>query len=706
MSAPRQIWWNAKELAYARLPGLPGSPRGIDKHAKTRGWRNRHGLARRRSALGGGWEYHWTLLPDAARRRLLADAPAEDAPETKDRQGFWDAFESLPDRAKETARARLRALDEAERLAATGITLKLAVAQVARAQAIGASTIWRWLSLVEGVAQEDRLAYLAPRHGRAASRTTGAVDPRFFDQLKGDFLRLAQPSFTASYRRTERVAKAKGWPVPGERLARRHLDREVPKSVQIYARQGWTGLQRHFPPQIRDRRDMVALQHLNADCHRWDVFVRWPGHDTPVRPHVIAFQDTYSGKILSWRIDLTPNKVAVMEAFGEVVETYGLPQECLFDNGMEFANKWLTGGAQHRFRFKLRDDEALGVLEQLGIKMHFATPGHGQAKPIERAFRDFADDIAKDPRFEGAYTGNSPTAKPENYGNSAVPLDLFLQVVEEGIAAHNAREGRRGQTAQGRSFDRVFAESYATAPVRKATEAQRRLWLMGQETRKLDKKTGAVTLFKNAYYSPWMLPHAGEEVVVRFAPENLHGAVYIYAKDGRYLGEAACRAPVGFRDMASARDDGRETAQIKRAHKRYLDAIRPKAGDVAAHLDAARPEAGDDPEARVVRPAFGTRKGAPAVPGQAPALDREAAAAEAVELQAFKARKRAKTPALPTKHDPYVDAKWALRVEAALRGGEAVGDAEKERLRAIQETPEYRAFSRLQKHAGDAKPAG
>lgn len=129
--------------------------------------------------------------------------------------------------------------------------------------------------------------------------------------------------------------------------------------------------------------------------------MEWPD-GTINRPQIVAFQDLYSGKILSWRVDHDPNKVMVMAAFGELVENWGIPKRCLFDNGREFANKWMTAGAPTRFRFKVREDDPIGVLSLLGIQMHWATPAHGQAKPIERAFRDLASDVAKDPRFAGA----------------------------------------------------------------------------------------------------------------------------------------------------------------------------------------------------------------------------------------------------------------------------------------------------------------
>jgi hypothetical protein len=112
--------------------------------------------------------------------------------------------------------------------------------------------------------------------------------------------------------------------------------------------------------------------------------------------------------------------------------------------------------------------------------------------------------VAKDPRFAGAYVGNRPDAKPENYMSRAIPLDEFMRVLAEGIEEFNTRAGRLTDTARGRSFAETFAESYATAPIRKATEEQRRLWLMGQQVVKLHQRHGRATLLGGEYWSDWM----------------------------------------------------------------------------------------------------------------------------------------------------------------------------------------------------------
>lgn len=596
LQLPIKEWWTAQEIADAALIDLPGSMQAVANHARKLDWRAHPEFARRRAGRGGGWEYHWRLFPVRAQRALitLASAP-EEAKSRPDRGEAWAWFDGLPQRVKDMAADRLRVLQEVESLVPAG-TKFLAVSMIGTKRGISDRTIWNWFAMVEGVDTADRLPYLAPRHRASTPRRERAsCSPEFLTRLKAAYLRPG-PSFKGSYEDVVAVCNAHGWEVMTEVSARRWFKANVPMVTQVYAREGEAGLEKCFPPQIRDRSTLTALEGVNADCHKIDVFVAWPGIETPVRPQIVAFQDLYSGKILSWRVDLSPNKVAVMSAFGELIETWGIPRHCLFDNGREFANKWLTGGAPTRFRFRVREDDPLGVLPQMGIQIHWATPGHGQAKPIERAFRDVAGRIALDPRFAGAYVGRNPLAKPEDYGRRAIPLDVFLTVLDEGIRKHNAREGRRSDTAKGRSFDETFAESYASAPICKATPEQHRLWLMGQETPTLHRTHGELTLHGNKYWADWMNEFAGQKVIARFDPENLHAGVYVYSLSGEFLGPAECREKVGFFDLVGAQLHARNKRQVKAAEKKLLQALRPMSVDEFAAELAALPQ----PEAPLV----------------------------------------------------------------------------------------------------------
>src|SRR5690606_22712602 len=123
-----------------------------------------------------------------------------------------------------------------------------------------------------------------------------------------------------------------------------------------------------------------------------------------------------------------------------------------------------------------------GILTQLGVKVHWTTPYHGQSKPIERAWRDLCEEIAKHPECAGAYTGNSIAAKPENYGSRAMPIEQFRNLVHREIVRHNRRPGRTGGNCRGRSFAETFAESFERDGVASpASPAQSRLLLLAAE---------------------------------------------------------------------------------------------------------------------------------------------------------------------------------------------------------------------------------
>jgi putative transposase len=712
---PAQEWWTAEEIAASGLPDIPATRQGVAATADRLQWRAQPGLARRRAGKGGGWEYHWHLFPDRARRKLLQAAAAVSAapvaPVRIDRDEAWTWYEGLPQAVKAKATTRLKAVREVEALEAIqGRGRHMAVGDVARLSGIGARTIWTWFAMIDGVRSDDRLPYLAPRNRAQAERSRSKdCEPDFFDWIKSAYLRLAGPCFTDCYRDAMVVASANGWEVLPERTMRRRLDRAVSRVTQVLAREGVEALQRLYPPQVRDKTMMTAMEGVNADFHKFDVFVRWPapfGQNEPgqiIRPQMVAFQDIYSGRILSWRVDQTPNSTAVQLAAGDMIETYGIPRHVLFDNGHEFAAKCITGGAANRFRFKVKEDDPLGLFAALDCKIHWATPHHGQAKPIERGFRDMCSSIAKDVRFDGAYTGNTPMAKPEDYGSRAIDLDYFLKVLAERIAEHNTRQNRRSPVAYNRSFAEVFDESYATAPIRKATEAQRRLWLLGAEGLRADTHTGAVWFQKNEFWDAWMHEIAGERVIVRFDPADYLAGLHVYAQDGAYLGHAPVRQAVGFFDADEARVTARARKDWMNAEKKALAALkRYDAAQLGSMLDAVAPVAPEPVEAKVVKPVFGRplRAAAPVLRDEhpmSPALERLQA-----EIVTDLAARRQPEPARPPEDDALELFRQALAIEARQQAAEPVTPEEARWLQGYQAGSAYRAHKAMHADFGDA----
>lgn len=699
LPAPAQLWWTADELAAAGLPGVPGSKRRVNAQAQAEGWRDRAGLARRRAGRGGGWEYHWTLLPRRAQLRLIAARQEWDAPEKTGAD--WAEYDRLPQSVKDKARERLEAILAVEAMITGGSTASYAVAVIADMRGVSARSLWDWRKMVADVAASDRLPVLAPRHRLAKRKVRRAeITPEAYDYFKALYLRDCEPDAEPCYRDLKKMAAKHGWEIPAKRTILRRIERDFTPQMIALRRKGPRGMMQYFPAQIRDRSGLHAMEVVNADWHIWDVFVRWNG--SICRVAMCAFQDVYSSKILSWRLDLAPNVFGVQLAFGDMVEKFGIPKHCVLDNGREFASKQFTGGVPTRYRFKVKEDDLLGTLPLMGVEVHWATPYHGQAKPIERAFRDLSKVVAKDIRLEGSWTGNRPEAKPESYGNSAVDIETFTRVVEEGIAEYNARIGRSSSVAAGRSFDEVFSESWERAGIVMPTEEQQRFWLMGAEKLRGERKNGALRFMGNTYWSPWMTAHAGEPLIGRFDPADLHAGLHVYSAEGAHLGLAECEDPSGFIDMERAKDTGRAKRRFRNATKAAAEAeMRMSATEAAALRDELPVEAPAPLQAKIVRPAFGGEtklmRGPKRPPLPAPSAD--VVDRQAAMVADFEARRAAK--AAPKEAEtPEARYRKCCAVLARIEAGEPVSDEERQRAEIYRESSEFRTAQRMERKFG------
>ncbi|HWJ72377.1 MAG TPA: transposase domain-containing protein [Kaistia sp.] len=617
MVDPIREWWTAAEFAAMGLPGVP-----VDKgnliamiernghHAQNLAWpTNPNGVWRKRRGKGGGREYRADVLPTAAQTRLAmrqrraqpVAAPTPDAAKAeRDIAGRHAWFETLPERRKAQARDRLALLLAVRDLEVSGMARDLAMMDVAAEGGVSLRTLYNWAGLVAGLERQDWLPALAPRFtGRVAEVD---CDEAAWEALRSLYLRPEQPNFSDCYRDLEKLAAAHGWTIPSARTLERRLA-EIPTVIRVLKREGINALKELYPAQRRVRTDLNALEAVNADGHKWDVFCKWPDGFIG-RPVSVFFQDLYSNMALAWRTARSENTATVLLAFGDMVQTFGIPDIITLDNGRNFASKWFSGGTPNRYRFKVKDSDPVGVLTQLGTEIHWTTPYSGQSKPIERMFRDFAQGIAKDIRFAGAWTGNTIDAKPENYASTAVPIDLFEAVIAERVAEHNARAGRRTPVCAGKlSFEAAFRLSYQDAVIRRARPEHSRLWLLAAEGITVRQQDGSLNFEGNRYWHEALLEHLGKKVVIRFDADDLHAGLHVYRLDGAYVAHAPCIQDIGFYSKAEGQAANRARRAWMRAQKDASE-TRFSLDDLVALMPTpAVPEPVAAP--RLIRPVFG-----------------------------------------------------------------------------------------------------
>jgi len=713
---------SAGELAG--LPGLPGSVYGVHKKAARGAW-----ASRPRATQGGGREYPLSCLPAETQAALAerelskksrgeeADrervAPSDAAPGSTPgprAESLAAMFDAKPEGLKAKARARLAIVQEYHQLLGRGFNRDQVVAAVTSAREVSEATLGRYLDLVAGKPEQLWLHELCPAYaGRTALASFSAAA---WEYLKGEYLRSERPTLAACILRMRRAAEKHGWVVPSDKTVLRRID-ELPRAVRVLARNGRKAAMDLYPAQVRSRAALSALSIVNADGYKHNVWTVFPDGEVG-RAKTWFWQDVYSSKILAWITDKTEHTDVIRLSFDDLVERYGIPDAVLLDNTLAAANKTMSGGIRHRYRFKVRDEEPDGAFKNMNVDVRWATPYHGQAKPIERAFGigGIGELVDKHPELSGAWTGGGTSDKPEyaegrRGKNRVVPVAKLEELIALEVAAWNAKQGRRAPMHRGRSCDDLFAESYGKSIIRRATEAQRRLLLLATEPVTAGRRDGAITLESgrisrteaaptqsNRYWHADLVDYGGRQVVARFDPRRLHEGVHVYTLDNRYICYAECFAPEGFADQAAGREHSRARRTFVRSAKDMLASeARMDALQAAKFLPGVERTAAKAtiPSPKVVRGEFRDPLERPRVEArELTAAEQPFMAAAEAAADDMAAPRRASVADLrgdPAKHDYW------LAIDLRRAGGEVLVDQDEAFWKAWQGS----AFFRIQR---------
>lgn len=369
---------------------------------------------------------------------------------------------------------------------------------------------------------------------------------------------------------------------------KRRLAEEVPYEVILLKRKGANAVAKLVPALRRTVKDILAGEWINGDGYQHNVFVKWHTGEI-VRPKTWFWQDVRTRKILGYRTSISENTDTIRHALMDVIYHYGIPDTVTLDNTRAAANKAMTGGLDNRYRFKHDELDPKGILPILGIDVHFTSilygEGHGQAKPVERAFGrgGIGEKVDKRPELSGFYTGKRVDLKPDNYngGKEGVDYHIFLQALAAGVEEYNNQLERDTEMCRGEmSFNQVWERDYLPTNIRQANTEQLRLLFLQAETVSI-KKNGEFTLkaagklygLTNVYWAESLIGITAKKVVVRFDPDDLHGDTYVYDINGNFLATAVCRDAKGFGDTEAAREQNRLYKQVVKRAKEGAKAL-------------------------------------------------------------------------------------------------------------------------------------
>ena len=599
--------YSAKELVGLSLATLPNSVQGILYQAKKNCW-----ATQKRVGKGGGVEYAVKSMPEEVQAEIVVklgksavkNLPVlaeESAP--VDAQLLWATYEQGTAKQQQKAQMKLGIMFAVAELVNGGVKILDALALVCHKhnqdgeKPVTVSALKSWWYQVKDADRSLWLPLLMDSYGAHSESREAAFTPEAWAFFRADYFRNERPQFGSCYERLKRAASANGWVIPSPSSIKRKILREIPKTHQTYLRDGTYALSRMYPSLIRTVAGIEAMEWVNGDGYKHNVWVRWHnGHI--IRPKTWLWQDVRTRKILAYRCDESENTNMIRLALLDVVNKYGIPKHLTIDNTKAAANKKMTGGVKNRYRFKVREDEVQGIIPALGIQLHWTTVrygrGRGQAKPIERAFSHggLGELVDKHPLLAGYHAGDNALDKPDNYqGNKAgVDYESFILALEEGIQMFNERQDRATEICQGKlSFNQAFERDYAVAEKRWATPEQLRYLLTLHEEVTL-KENGTFTLkaggevqgLRNRYEAYELIGTNHKKVVVRYDPNNLHDAVWVYSLDGTYLAEAHCTVDAAFGDTIAAQDHSRKEREFVRHTQKAAKAAQDMAIQEAA----------------------------------------------------------------------------------------------------------------------------
>lgn len=340
--------------------------------------------------------------------------------------------------------------------------------------------------------------------------------------------------------------------------------------------------------------DMQSNDYWIADGHTIDVISKAEdGSDCRHRLTLSAFIDARSGIYVGWVVTDNPSSDATLLALRKAILRYGIPRNIYVDNGREYLNTDI-GGLGHRKKKRTKDQSPLPtpILTRLGITMTNALPRNGQAKIIEREFRNFTFLS----RLFESYCGNNPANRPERLKHHLkaghIPTDGELaRVVDDMIEGYFNVQTYNGKVKAdcGKTKMQVYQDHLHS--VRKANEEDLTLMLMRSTRLQTIARNGVYITVSGErvyYYSDELLFHMRQKVYLRYNPENLD-EVRVYDEQEKYLMTVPMRRELMLEYGAGKEEISRAMAEkrrFRRLAKEQINITREKVVSQYGHINA------------------------------------------------------------------------------------------------------------------------
>lgn len=362
--------------------------------------------------------------------------------------------------------------------------------------------------------------------------------PEYYRKMfESIYLQQTKPSIESCFKEVRLEASLKGDYLPGIKAFRNYV-KNMNYSTVVRAREGQKAFDDKCMPYIeRDYSLLHPNQFWVSDHHLWDIFVRVPdnkGGWKLERPWGSYWMDMRTRKIMSSIIRTeSPNSDVVLCSFGLGVEHFGIPNGVRLDNGKDYKARDLFYPEGH-YIVSEEDEKKIfsSLAANLQIEVTYAIPYNAKAKPIERVFNTFEEQLGK--KYP-SYAGSNAKKRPEDLKNLKI---MNVITLEDFITQHNQyvyeiynESSHSGDAMYGRSPNQVYADEPFT--IRRASKEVLYFSLMRVKGLREVQRNG-ITFNGVSFYDEDCINHLHEKVIAKYDPTKPE-ILYIFDTNENFL---------------------------------------------------------------------------------------------------------------------------------------------------------------------------
>jgi len=719
-------WLTAQEIADEALPGMPATKQGVNLYARRQNWQTYPSLCRARSGLGGGYEFHYTLLPTLAQvtyvQRYMVvggePTPPQAEPETT-------VTTPLTERARRERDARLAVLAAFD-IFSKGLRNMAVQAAVFTfvdrwnmgfIQAddwvkealphISQRSVFRWRALkLNG--KKDALAVdrSDARKGKGLLETANGGEVRAFvlawiaksPHLSADIIRgYCKDHFGKEL--VDRNGELK--PLPPERTFQHFI--KVLKASEKVVLTKITD-----PDRFRSNMKLSgtgSLRHINEPNALWMIDASpVDALCTDGRYSLYACVDVATRRLVI-TLSKTPRASAVALLLRKSILKLGVAAVIKTDNGSDF----VAVATKRLF-------DNVGTEAEVSDAYSPEQKGH-----VERVIKTFQHEVC--PQLPG-YIGHSVADRKAIEGRksfaqrlgadekelfevelTAAQLQRYIDDWLEYVYHERVHGGLKGQSPNA-------AAAASSTPIRRVDERALDALLMPVAGKNGIRKVGKQGIAHDRFHYLVGSIMVGTEVFCRLDPIDM-GRMYVFdGADGRFLDIAICAELADVNPQAYIKAQKEIAAELIRKKEREIKAdireLKKGPSGIERTIRLAKREAEERAAATANVIQLPKREERHITPALAAALDAVTAPPvgsvvkplneRAAELhEAIKREAEAKSSAKVVSLDPDASLseiarrfKWAMAVEAQIAGGVEVDDTTAIQLARFKATPQYR----------------